>query len=53
MPKVSTREKFLRILIIKTSNIYHSMENVDFIARKTNDKRKNQRLLGLGLKDYL
>lgn len=29
------------------------MENVGFITRKTNGKRKNQELLGLGLKDYL
>ena len=29
------------------------MKNVGFITRKTNGKRKNQELLGLGLKDWL
>ena len=29
------------------------MENVGFIIRKTNGKRKNQELLDLGLKDYV
>jgi hypothetical protein len=29
------------------------MENVGFITRKTNGRRENQELLGLGLKDYL
>ena len=29
------------------------MENVGFITRTTNGKRKNQKLLGYGLTEYL
>ena len=29
------------------------MKNLGFIGRKSNDKRKNQVLLGHGLKEYL